>query len=436
MAEVIGKIFYKLELLAKDFLLRATLFLGSPRLTAWALSLVAGEVNSRGEFTVLCMGRSIFINDVKALASFSGRLKYVVIHRRYWKTIFYYCLDDDEKSLIEEANYHQPNFCEKGKKKYFDYLGKLLPVLQTKLGFAAVLSGNFGYVEQQELAAVCEKNNIPFIVLHKEAMDAYGGDARRYQTLKFIGTKLLLYNEKIKEILLALNVPGILAEKVGVVGMPRADFYFARTIRKPKDGQIVFFSFYPEDKLLSLISDKTQHRLAQVQYADFHKLVMNFAKRHPEVKLIIKTKSSHHFVQYVEGIIKENLSEDLKNLVLTNSGDSFELILDSQIVIGFNSTALIEAVIAGRPIICPDFRGLAPDNSWDVFADYGEFLRYVRSEEDLEKYWSSVSQFRGFEPKQKKVFLTKLLFNSDGQASKRAETEILTAINEYRIKSL
>jgi broad specificity phosphatase PhoE len=78
-------------------------------------------------------------------------------------------LTDSEKLELREENYHTPGFCESAKKKYNLYLLKMLPELQKWLKFDAVMSGNFGYPEQQELELVCEALNIPFIILHKES---------------------------------------------------------------------------------------------------------------------------------------------------------------------------------------------------------------------------------------------------------------------------
>ena len=441
MAEVIGKIYYKLDLFAKDFLLRATLFVGSVRLTAWVLGLVAAEVNSAGKFTVLCLGRSIFLDDVKALASFSGRLKYLVIHRRYWKTIFYHCLDNDEKNLIEEVNYHRPDFCEAGKKKYFDYLGKLLPVLKTKLGFAAVLSGNFGYLEQQELAAVCEVERIPFIVLHKEglavatSMDSFAFLAQNY---RFRGAKLLVYNEKIKQALLTSGLLGLSKEKVEVVGVPRLDSYFLVPPAKLARRQVVFFSFYPSDKFFFLFSqelgsDSAKLKKAAVLTEDFHYWLMEFASRHPDITVVIKTKAALYYLDYVKEIYKRRFSasKPLPNLIMTNAGDPVSLIRNSFAVLGFSSTTLIEAVIAGKIIISPDFGDFfASQRTWDYFVGYPELIAYVRSKAELDDRLLQAQSSRPSSAETRLEFLKDLIYLPDGRASQRAEEAIIKVIKQ------
>ena len=58
------------------------------RLVPSILAAAANRINQTGEFTVLCLGRSVFMDDVRALATYGQRLRYISIHRIYWKKIF------------------------------------------------------------------------------------------------------------------------------------------------------------------------------------------------------------------------------------------------------------------------------------------------------------------------------------------------------------
>ena len=398
------------------------------RLVPSILAAAANRINQTGEFTVLCLGRSVFMDDVRALATYGQRLRYISIHRIYWKKIFSHFLSAADTQDLTEFNYHSRRFPDGGNEKYYHYLLQLLPRLQRRLGFHAVLTGNIGYFEQQEIIRVCRELKIPFIVLHKEAMDVYGGYLNLYKNYRFDGDRILFYNEKIKDALLALNIPGVTADKVHVVGIPRLDAYFQDLANPPWDKTVLFFSFFPKDKFLNMITDQGQLQWAIEAYGKFHRLVIEFAKSHPEYQVTIKTKSSTHYVNYVTDIVAQ-VGTQIPNLVVTNQGSPAELIKQSNSIIGFNSTALIEAVILGRKIISPNFNQLLSDTSWDFFADYPELVTVVKTGQELETaIGNAVSTAVPEEYRQR--FLQELIYTPDGRASGRTEAAIIETITE------
>ena len=436
MSEILKKIKYKLKIFPADFLLKFSLFANSPMLTAAALWLSAGQVNAAGETVVLCLGRSIFLDDLAAMAKFNGRIKYVVIYRHYfWRILNHFC-DKKEFRKVSEENYHTNDLCREGKIKYHAYLKKTLPVLQKLIGFKAVMSCNFGYIEQQELAKVCEENEVPFIVLNKEGIvipSAYDEFVQEFKSRRFIGAKMLCYNNLIKKALLDLKLPGLTEDKMEVVGVPRLDRYFLEKEYNPKNQkQITLFSFFPSDKFRYLkLSSEWIMEIDKIS-EQFHKLFIDFAFRRPDFQVIIKTKVAKHYLKYVSKMVGENSGNDTMNLVITNNADSTGLVKDSMAVAGFNSTTLIEAIIAGKTILSPDFSQILKDQAWDYFEGYGELVNYVRDMNDLEKYILNAEKHIVQNTDKKKVFLERFIFTPDGRASQRAEREIIKVINERK----
>ncbi len=430
--DYLQKILNKFRSYPRPAFLRLSLKLRSPQLTAWALKLLCGKINDSGRFTVLCLGRSVFLDDVKALAALGQNLQYVVIHIRHFKTIFGHLVKKSETEGLTESNYHSHSLSEKGRNRYYAYLKKVLPFLQKLIGFDAVLSGNVGYIVQQEIAKVCEAERVPFIVLHKEGMDAFGY-VHTYDGQKFIGARMLFGNQKMRDSLLAMKMPGLTEDKARVVGMPRFDFYHSQNDHSPKK-QVVFFSFFPQDRLIASISEGKNLQQAKEAYANFHKLVMEFALRHPEIKVTIKTKAAAYFVQYVKDILQASFPEGIPNLFITNSINPFELIRNSDAVVSFNSTTLIEGLLGGKIIISPDFRDLISDTSWNFFASYPDLIHYVKNESELEDRLLHPRKYSEYDPSRKQAFLKEVIFLPDGKASLRTELEILGAIKEYQTK--
>lgn len=371
------------------------------------------------------------MDDIQAMIRYSGRIRYFAIERMHFTIILTHFLSKDEQRAITENNYHTHPIGLEGKKKYYEYLGQVLPILQKKIGFQAIFSGNFGYVQQQELMQLCKDSNIPFIVFHKEGLIAgfFEGANEMYQGRKFVGDRLLIYNEKITRALLD-KVSELTPEKIRLVGVPRLDRY-KEPFYIPRRAQIVFFSFYIKNWMPKIIHDEKKYEAAEERALSFHRWILNFAKKHPEFDVILKTKAADFYLEYAKKIFADPSLLKLPNLTVRNYGDPVELIKQSRAVLGYNSMALIEALIAGKPIFSPFFGDLAgPGKAWDYFSNYPELINYIKTEDDLEMLLD-LERFTPHDQKLVTEFVEQFAYRPDGQASFRAEQEVINVIEEY-----
>ncbi|MBI3290715.1 hypothetical protein HYZ76_00365, partial [Candidatus Falkowbacteria bacterium] len=302
---LLRKIKNKLEIILVDSLIKISLRFNFPKLAAVAFAIVAGRPGSKKAATVLAIGRSIFTHDLKALEDLSGKIKYEVVHLRYFYLIFDSFVKGPEREKITEENYHTENFCQAGKQKYYIFLKKMFPLFKGLTGFQAAISANFGYTAQQEFARVCEEEKTPFIVLHKEgiaAPDAYLDYVRQFKDRKFLGSKILFYNHQIKDAFTKIKISGMTEDKMEIVGIPRLDYCFINQENKNNEKQVVFFSFFPRDKFTYQIKDQNTLDSIKDNSAQFHKTVMEFALDHPDIKVVIMTKLAPHYIEYVKEI--------------------------------------------------------------------------------------------------------------------------------------
>ena len=160
---------------------------------------------------------------------------------------------------------------------------------------------------------------------------------------------------------------------------------------------------------------------------DFHRFVMEFAARHPDISVVIKTKSARHYLQSVEVIREEYFPKGLPNLTLTNAFRAEDLIQNSMAVLGYNSTTLIEGLLAGKNIISPDFSDLLPADSTDFFSGYEDILSLAHSSEELEQFILHPEE-RAANAARREEFLKKYIYFPDGRSSQRAEDEILKVL--------
>lgn len=439
---MLKKIKYKIRFSLFLLIIKASLSLKFPKLTALALAIMVDPINDRGNFTVLCFGRSVFLNDVMALAAFGRQIKYLVISKEYFGIIFHNFFDKFDLIQLSEKTYHSADFCREGKKEYNSYLFRVLPTLQRLLKFDAILSGNFGYQEQQELEDVCAKQKIPFIVLHKEGLITPGSEsgwASVYAAYKFRGARALFYNERMLNIYRGISFSGVTKKNSVVVGMPRLDFYFSMVKEKPPRKRVLFFSFYSDDKM-QWLTGGGENKVQQIRQRshDFHKWVIGFAVEHPDIPVTIKTKMSSHYLQYVQGIIKNDFQQSMPpGLTVINFGQVSDLIRNASVIISFNSSTCLKAIAADRFLISPYFGDLFSDKSWDYFGEFPELVNYAKTEKDLTELVmnSALPVPDNQRQKIKTAFLKDLVFNSDGQASRRAEQEIINTIQEYKFRN-
>lgn len=423
--------FRRFKLKLAPFLIKSSLMLNSSALTAAVLSWTAGRIRPRrGQRMILVLYRSIFIDDVKAMARFSGKFDYRVIMREHLQLIMKHCFSKEELAGLGETTYHFEKNAVHGKSKYYGYLNAMFPVLKKILHFEAILSGNFGYIEQQELARVAEAHGVPFVVLHKEGMDVFKNVRSLYKNYRFIGTKMLLYNEWIRDEFLNLPLSGLTAEKAVLVGIPRLDKYFFQSNVPSASRQIALFSFYPPSYFSHLLEDKERYQEAEKRSEAFHYWVMDFAKKNPSINVVIKTKVPAFYLDYVEKIRDKYFSSDIPNLRITNHTNATALILDSFAVLGFNSTTLIEALVADKIVLCPDFRDLFIGKNWDYFGEHPDLVNYIVAQKDMDTCLKNPEYHKKYTENTKHDFLKKLIFIPDGQASLRAEGAIAALLPE------
>lgn len=422
------------------FLTRAGIATKIYPLTAFAFFLASSKTpENRRAFRVLCVGRSIFTDDVRALGTYCQKTQYIVIPLGYFQMIFDSCFDPADRQKILEDNYHIVSQWRRGRKKYYRYLKRFFPFLKIFIGFDAVLVGNIGYLPQQELARISEEKKVPYLVLHKEGLAIPGDFARRaalYKNIPFVGAKMLFYNNSIHEAVLSQGIHGISAKNTEVVGIPRLDFYFSDRSGKNDRRMVPFFSFYPPDKFRDLIEkdDKEKNLKAERLSEEFHRWIIEFAKNHPECKVIIKTKVASHYVDYVQKIFQKYFGHQLENLTITNAGTAAQMIRDSAVVIGYNSTVLLEGIIAGKTVVAPYFGDIVTDKPTDYFGQFPEVIHYARSYEELERYILQPEKYHNEDSKKRNEFLEQFISIPDGKASERTEKAIVQSIMDYKNK--
>ena len=125
------------------------------------------KIDNDSSYNVVCIGRMIFDEDIEEISRHSGKVNYLIIPKIIFISIFNYHF---HRIKFDHVNYHKDDNLVEEKRAYKKFLEKFLICLFNKVNVDAIMSANYVYVWQQELAAISLEKKIPFIVLHKEGM--------------------------------------------------------------------------------------------------------------------------------------------------------------------------------------------------------------------------------------------------------------------------
>jgi hypothetical protein len=427
--------------------------LNFPELSAHILCLFIKPLNSNKKYRVLCLGRSQFNDDIRALITHGGNIQYLYFHKMLLGEIVRHMIPFDLdlsllpkyseiKNILQESNftedgitYHiDPRYYE-GKDRVYNYFSKMFPILHKKLKFDAVMSGNYVYIDQQEFFKICEKNDIPGIIMNKEGISGKNIDPNVSPWsgwgCRFIGSKMLFMNEPYMQSEIN-HLKGLDKRKASLVGLPRFDFYVNTPVKEVNN--IVLFAFLISDYFVQGVTEKEMTILEMIT-DEFHKNFITFAIKHPEYNLVIKTKPANRYLKQPKDIINKYFKEfKIDNLTITNDAKVESLIINASVILGYNTTALIEGLVANKTIVSPNFSAVTGSNNRGLFKDYSDLLNYVNKYDEMENIILNYNDFACSDLNRKKQFFEPLIYKNDGKASQRVDREIIKTIMERRGK--
>lgn len=329
------------------------------------------EVSDNERITALMLPKPGLVEDVMASFGADPRFRLMVLRREAVKAMarsfFPSTVDDNTYGIGDSA-------IDAGKAPYRALWIEVWRRLNAELNIDVILTGNFSYFAEQELAAAAEACGTAFVALHKENLKTPGleplyEDIYRTRKGPFQGSLIATYNEierGIQHRAGTFPAGGIVA-----AGMPRLDHIHHWRERHAgqdvsrSDRPTVLFMSYNEKTGCPYIGRKTdqgQERLAPeleaVRWNELvvagHGAVAELARQNPDIDVVIKTKDH----DWAVGALRRGLGESFMapdNLRIVSGGDPFDLIVSADVLSGFNSTSLFEALAANVPIVVPRF---------------------------------------------------------------------------------
>ncbi len=360
--------------------------------------------------------------------------------RHFFKIIFKNLVKNSH--LISDNKYLTNNKETEISKEYYQkFIIKLLNNLKKIFPVNAFIGFNFRYHAERELHAACTKSKIPFLVLHKESTATeyekkFISKVHRNYIGRYQGKKIGVYSNDEKRLLIKSKI--VKKNQVNVIGCSRLDQSFRLKDETPEN-QILyyiidyhrglpnrFFKIYGTKFFQELIDKKHLKNFNwKKQHLETLRNLKNFAIKNPKVKIILKGKQGNN-------LNKSEYHKLPSNIKFFHGGIGNKLIHKSKIIIGLNTTALLEGIAANRFIMIPFF-----------FKKKSNFIKkchldlklkpknYFYSDKDFFtkiKYFLNL-KYRKYKKNNNFYSLNKYLTNTNGMASLKLDKFIRDNIN-------
>ena len=424
-----------------------------------ALAVARGcEVESREQGfaktkhpAVLAITWERFRGDLNSLAA-SNRLG-VVLFSRSWhgriNSMFWTPAMGDAYDL--NRHYYsegRPAWLRERQARYRAFLEAVLPRVCRRVGAMGVISPSVWYFHAYEIGAVAQENGLPFVVLHREGLITVKGHREGLLQLfrslgRFRGSLIILHNEVVRDLIRQSGYADEAHTKA--LGATRMDQYLARVANTTPDRiprkQVTLFSFLPGSGRVETGNPDFGGWPAPTEpglhllFRSSHAVIARLAREFPEVRFVIKPKWRQKWFQYIDdGLALEGIDRrEIPNLEILPEANAHDLILGSSVVCGFASTVLLEAGIAGKPVIVPMYAEAAAS----------DYQQYVYFSEDAAMFDNASSEAHFAELIRRRLddsvvsdammaarraAFAKYLSPLDGKASERYADAVLAAV--------
>ena len=334
----------------------------------------------------------------------------------------------------------------KYKNKLNRYLVDFIKYIAEEYGFKCIITCNYRYIPDIEWAKASRLAGVPFIALHKECLrdeltEQHYLNLFKGRKLKYFGNKLVVHNEREKNLLVKANVYE--ERNIIVAGCLRIDDIIKECNHiNNSEKTVCLFSF--RHFVQGIISetgtgfDDREGKGLIEAFAQTHVAIAELAIEYPDIVFIIKPKWLSSWEEKIREVIRDGVGreiEDIKNLILTVDIDAQTLIKKSSVVIGVNSTTLLESRLLQRPTIIPMFAEAGGKYKGIIyFQKYSgsEFIFSKSKEEFKEQIVSAVRSENHWPPSHE--LIDEYLGFHDGKTLERIvsilETEVNTASSE------
>ena len=211
----------------------------------------------------------------------------------------------------------------------------------------------------------------------------------------YFGDYVVTYNKSRMKVLTESGV--VKKSKISVIGVPRYDKISRYSKNLKKRDKIVYYSLrkdagffdtsgdapekykhiYKKHPKPQSISQKKYNNILYKNEKTMISILINFAKKYKTYDVIVKYKTGGGNIYYKPKSLP-------KNFKFIHEGPGYKLLQNCKLAIGFNSSALIEAIIASCKVLVVSF-GIKPSLYKDSLLEYGGYAEYIYKRSVMKK---------------------------------------------------
>jgi hypothetical protein len=282
-----------------------------------------------------------------------------------------------------------------------EFLTEVLRRYMSALGARVFVSGNFTYWMTNPLGSALERCGCSLVIIHKEglvsAWETVADGYRRMVTSQVGPTTARAIGVQSEATRKLIASSGVLPEEqISVVGASRLDSCHAfRTKQSPSPEQtqpklVTFYTFpltiglwFPSDpRGPSLVPPRLrggwQNLLESVLEA-----ARVVAASDPDLQVVVKSKSEPAKYPEIRPLLEALEENATPNLRVVSRGEGQSYLLASSVIVGLNSTILLEAIAAGIPVVIPMFEEAGINGAEAHMLSLGLGVATCRSQEEL-----------------------------------------------------
>ncbi len=413
------QLLWNLKRKLEKFLLSFTYKINSPRCTAYlwiVYSKCFVKSSSPNSDSVLVLVSQGGREDIKeAYNNRKGQINYLGLDQFYVDHLFFYIFGEK----FEDYDYSDRigDFAREVE-LYFDYLEKIMASLKNR-GIVGIINFNFVYSAHRILMDVASSQGIPFITVYKECLrPPIFRKAQTHMLRDKIGPisprAIIVHSEDSREMIVESGI--IMPEKVLIAGQSRSSYlHRSRKIPTRSRHNILNILYLAIDPLAGLpyYSGKwygepdSEFTLDEIANKTLSTLIA-FISEEKHARLIVKTKAP------------SNWKSPHPRMKIVSGGPSHELINNSNVIVGLNTTALFEGLIQNKLVISCQFdingSSFPKGHSYDFLG----CANVARNEEELMSLLLNYNEINNESMEEaKKIVIDRAIFNSDGMASLR-----------------
>lgn len=289
-----------------------------------------------------------FDQDIKALAQANTEYNFVDIHcSTLFKGAKQFFSEEVQGLMTPYSSENPVNLAE-----YRQECEVIFSALRDKFGVNLVVTASDNYYWIRELIAVARKHGVKTIVLDKEGLISpydFGALVKRiHSNAPFMSDHIFVWSERQRDF---WSMAGAKIEDITVIGQPRSDLFFRpmsyvvdRFFNKIRP--IITFYTYADDAYIPFEMLATK----RISWGDMkiktQEFLLEIAISHPEFNFVIKAHP-----QQLDLYELQKKFDRANVRVIGGSNISNELIVRSELIIAFQTTAVLEAMFMNKNVI-------------------------------------------------------------------------------------